>query len=66
MVPWFEFYLPWNVMREPAPLVLLEMACWLGVRLGYLAMYLAGCGALRSLVWAIRVGFVIPILFSGV
>ena len=28
---WFEFYLPWNVMREPAPLVLLELACWLGV-----------------------------------
>lgn len=31
MVPWFEFYLPWNVMREPFPLVLLEMACWFGV-----------------------------------
>jgi len=28
MVPWFEFYLPWNVLREPAPLVMLEMACW--------------------------------------
>ncbi|MGH9870492.1 MAG: hypothetical protein ACREAA_20340 [Candidatus Polarisedimenticolia bacterium] len=28
MVPWFEFYLPWNVLREPAALVLLEMACW--------------------------------------
>ena len=34
MVPWFEFYLPWNVLREPAPLVLLEMACWAGVMLG--------------------------------
>jgi hypothetical protein len=34
MVPWFEFYLPWNVMREPAPLVALEMACWAGVLLG--------------------------------
>ena len=33
MVPWFEFYLPWNVMREPAFLVLLEIACWLGVML---------------------------------
>ncbi|HEX5043831.1 MAG TPA: hypothetical protein VFV75_13045 [Candidatus Polarisedimenticolaceae bacterium] len=33
MVPWFEFYLPWNVMREPAILVALEMACWLGVLL---------------------------------
>lgn len=33
MVPWFEFYLPWNVMREPASLVLLEMALWLGVLL---------------------------------
>lgn len=31
MVPWFEFYLPWNMMHEPAPLVLLEMALWLGV-----------------------------------
>lgn len=28
MVPWFEFYLPWNVMLEPWPLVLLEMFCW--------------------------------------
>lgn len=27
---WFEFYLPWNVMREPAALVALELACWLG------------------------------------
>jgi hypothetical protein len=31
--PWFEYYLPWNVMREPLPLVLLELACWLGVML---------------------------------
>ena len=29
MVPWFEFYLPWNVMHEPLPLVLLEAALWL-------------------------------------
>ncbi len=42
------------------------MACWLGVRLGYLAMYLANWGALRSLVWAVGVGFVIAILFTGV
>ena len=34
MVPWFEFYLPWNVMREPFPLVLLEAFCWLVVLLG--------------------------------
>lgn len=34
MVPWFEFYLPWNVMREPLPLVLLEALCWLLVLLG--------------------------------
>jgi hypothetical protein len=33
MVPWFEFYLPWNVMHEPAPLVLLEAVCWLAVQL---------------------------------
>lgn len=33
MVPWFEFYLPWNVMREPLPLVLLEALCWLLVLL---------------------------------
>lgn len=33
MVPWFEFYLPWNVMREPLPLVLLESLCWLLVLL---------------------------------
>lgn len=28
MVPWFEFYLPWNVLREPAALAALEMICW--------------------------------------
>lgn len=30
---WFEFYLPWNVMREPEALVALELALWLGVML---------------------------------
>lgn len=34
MVPWFEFYLPWNVMHEPLPLVLLEGFCWLIVLIG--------------------------------
>lgn len=33
MVPWFEFYLPWNVMHEPTLLVLLEAFCWLLVML---------------------------------
>jgi hypothetical protein len=33
MAPWFEFYLPWNVMREPFALVLLELLCWLAVQL---------------------------------
>lgn len=28
MNPWFEFYLPWNVMHEPIGLVLLEMVLW--------------------------------------
>ena len=46
MVPWFEFYLPWNVMREPAPLVALEMACWLGV---LLCVGLAIAGVERAL-----------------
>lgn len=31
--PWFEYYLPWNVMLEPTPLVLLELVCWLAVML---------------------------------
>lgn len=33
MVPWFEFYLPWNVMHEPMMLVILEMVLWMGVML---------------------------------
>jgi len=33
MAPWFEFYLPWNVMHEPATLVLLELALWAAVLL---------------------------------
>jgi hypothetical protein len=31
LVPWFEFYLPWNLMLEPGLLVLLEMAVWAGI-----------------------------------
>jgi hypothetical protein len=31
VIPWFEFYLPYNVMHEPLPLVLLEGLLWLGV-----------------------------------
>jgi len=31
MTPWFEFYLPYNVMNEPLPLVLLEAGLWLCV-----------------------------------
>lgn len=27
-IPWFEFYLPWNVLREPTVLAALELACW--------------------------------------
>ncbi len=33
MVPWFLFYLPWNVMREPAALAAIEALCWAGVML---------------------------------
>lgn len=33
MAPWFEFYLPWNVMHEPLPLALLELVLWLLVLL---------------------------------
>lgn len=32
--PWFEFYLPWNVMHEPILLVLLELGLWLLVMTG--------------------------------
>ena len=32
-IPWFEFYLPYNVMLEPFALVLLECALWLCVML---------------------------------
>jgi hypothetical protein len=28
MVPWFEFYLPYNVMREPLALAILEAFLW--------------------------------------
>jgi hypothetical protein len=47
MVPWFEFYLPWNVLWEPPALVALEMACWAGV-LATVGVTIAGVeGALR-------------------
>jgi len=31
VIPWFEFYLPYNLMREPLPLVFLEGLLWFGV-----------------------------------
>ena len=31
MIPWFEFYLPYNVMNEPLSLVFFETAIWLAV-----------------------------------
>jgi len=30
-IPWFEFYLPYNIMLEPLPLVLFEVLLWFGV-----------------------------------
>lgn len=27
-IPWFEFYLPFNVMHEPLSLVVVELVCW--------------------------------------
>ena len=44
MVPWFEFYLPWNVLLEPVALVALEMACWMGVLL-WVGLAIAGVEA---------------------
>jgi hypothetical protein len=42
MAPWFEFYLPWNVMLEPWPLVLLELLCW------FLVLQVAG----QAIAWS--------------
>lgn len=40
MTPWFEFYLPYNVMLEPLMLVLLEAFLWLCVAL-VLGLYMS-------------------------
>jgi hypothetical protein len=45
MVPWFEFYLPWNVLLEPFPLVALELVCWAGVLLA-VALTISGADRL--------------------
>ncbi len=47
MVPWFEFYLPWNVLHEPAPLVALELVCWACVLLT-VGLAIAGVDAALS------------------
>lgn len=47
MVPWFQFYLPWNVLHEPWFLVLLEMLCWAGV-LFLTGMAIAGVDSLLT------------------
>ena len=39
MIPWFEFYLPYNVMHEPFKLVLLEATLWFGVILSVSCVY---------------------------
>lgn len=44
MVPWFEFYLPFNVLWEPVPLVIVEMVCWFLVLLG-VGLTIAGVDA---------------------
>jgi len=31
VVPWFEFFVPWNLLQEPFWLVLVEVAAWLPV-----------------------------------
>ncbi|MEM7485531.1 MAG: hypothetical protein AAF348_10010 [Bacteroidota bacterium] len=52
MVPWFEFYLPWNVMHEPTLLVFLEAFCWV------LVLMLVGISiALTSDVFNSRFGY---------
>jgi hypothetical protein len=48
MAPWFEFYLPWNAMHEPALLVALELACWL--------LVLLAAGAAIGSVYEWRIG----------
>lgn len=40
MTPWFEFYLPYNVMNEPILLVMLEGILWLCVML-MLGLYMS-------------------------
>jgi hypothetical protein len=52
MAPWFEFYLPWNVLREPPSLVALELACWAGVMLA-VGLSIAGVDAALRRVWRV-------------
>lgn len=49
---------------EPGRLAML-MGFWLLARVAYLGCYIAGRGALRSLVWTIAVALNVAILFSG-
>lgn len=44
-IPWFEFYLPFNVLREPLLLALLEGACWL------LTLQLVGLAVAFAMEW---------------
>ncbi len=39
MIPWFEFYLPYNVMHEPLSLVFLESVLWLGTLVSVAIIY---------------------------
>lgn len=41
------------------------MLAWLAARLGYLWFYIAGRGALRSLIWTVSILLDIAILFAG-
>jgi hypothetical protein len=47
MIPWFEFYLPYNVMLEPLPLVLFEGVLWLALTLT-LGLYMSFVASFRK------------------
>lgn len=52
--------------RADAPWVTTLMIAWLIARAVYIAVYVAGYGALRTVVWAIALALNVAILFAGV
>lgn len=65
-LPFFYATVLFALYREVDPgFLAMLVTAWLVARAAYLAVYIAGYGTVRSLLWVVALGLAIAILFSG-